>query len=47
VAAGAEAKEVKRLINGRRIYPPRDGDARAILDAAAPVIQPAPAAQPH
>jgi NADH:ubiquinone reductase (H+-translocating) len=47
VAAGAEAKEVKRLINGRRIYPPRDGDARAILDAAAPVIQPAPTAPPH
>lgn len=46
VAAGARAKEVKRAINGRRIYPPRDGDRLTILDAASPVFQPAPAAPP-
>jgi NADH:quinone reductase (non-electrogenic) len=43
VAAGPKAKEVKREINTRRIYPPEDGERRAILDAAAPVVQRAPA----
>jgi NADH:ubiquinone reductase (H+-translocating) len=42
-AEGAAAKMVKREINGRRIYPPPGGDRRAILDAAAPMIQSAPA----
>jgi NADH:ubiquinone reductase (H+-translocating) len=42
-AEGAAAKAVKREINGRRIYPPLGGDRRAIFDAAAPVVQPAPA----
>ncbi|MFL5289381.1 MAG: hypothetical protein ACJ8AW_52595, partial [Rhodopila sp.] len=41
-AQGATAKAVKREINGRRIYPPLNGDRRAILDAATPVIQAAP-----
>jgi NADH dehydrogenase len=44
VLAGAEAKQVKRTINGTRIYPPPGGDRAAILAAAAPVIQAAPAA---
>ena len=43
VAAGAEAKAVKRRINAERIYPPPGGDRAAILAAAAPVIQAAPA----
>jgi NADH dehydrogenase len=38
-AVGAAAKETKRIINCERIYPPRGGDRRAILDAAAPVVQ--------
>ena len=42
-ARGAEAKATKRVINGERIYPPRTRDARAILDAAAPVVQRPPA----
>lgn len=46
VASGAEAKAVKRRINGERIVPPRDGDRATILAAAAPAIQSAPAAQP-
>ena len=45
VAEGADAKEIKRTINCQRIYPPRSGDRREILDAAAPVIQ-APPRQP-
>ena len=45
VAEGADAKEIKRTINRQRIYPPRSGDRREILDAAAPVIQ-APPRQP-
>ena len=43
--AGVEARggaAVKREINGRRIYPPPGGERQAILDAAAPVVQPAP-----
>jgi NADH dehydrogenase len=43
VSAGASAKATKRIINGSRIYPPRDRDRAAILAAAAPVIQAAPA----
>ena len=43
VAVGAAAKETKRVINCERIYPPRGGDRRAILDAAAPVVQRPPA----
>ncbi|WCS23023.1 FAD-dependent oxidoreductase [Methylobacterium sp. NMS14P] len=45
VAAGAAAKATKRIINGTRIYPPLDRDAGAILAAAAPIIQAAPATQ--
>lgn len=40
--AGAAAKRTKMTINRERIYPPRSGDRREILDAAAPIIQPAP-----
>ncbi|MBY0329816.1 MAG: FAD-dependent oxidoreductase [Acetobacteraceae bacterium] len=43
VASGAEAKAVKQRINAQRIYPPPGGDRAAILEAAAPVIQAAPA----
>jgi NADH dehydrogenase len=43
VASGPAAKAVKREINARRIYPPVEGGRQAILDAAAPVIQAAPA----
>ncbi len=39
---GAPAKRTKELINRKRIYPPRSGDRRAILDAAAPVVQTPP-----
>ncbi|OBI75880.1 NAD(P)/FAD-dependent oxidoreductase [Mycobacterium sp. E740] len=43
VATGAAAKATKRTINGRRIYPPRTGDRAALLAAAAPELQSAPA----
>jgi NADH dehydrogenase len=43
VASGAEVTQIKRHINSVRIYPPLSGNRREILDAAAPVIQPAPA----
>jgi NADH:ubiquinone reductase (H+-translocating) len=43
VAVGATAKATKRVINCERIYPPRGGDRRAILDAAAPLVQRPPA----
>ena len=43
VSSGAAAKATKRIINGTRIYPPLDRDAAAILAAAAPIIQAAPA----
>jgi NADH dehydrogenase len=36
------AKRTKEIINRQRIYPPRSGDRRAILDAAEPVVQPPP-----
>ncbi len=39
VTTGAAAKRTKQLINCERIYPPRSGDRRQILDAAAPVVQ--------
>ena len=39
---GAAAKRTKIMVNRERIYPPRSGDRRAILDAAAPVLQAPP-----
>ncbi len=43
VLSGENAKQVKQTINCRRIYPPRSGDRRAILEAAAPLVQAPPA----
>jgi NADH:ubiquinone reductase (H+-translocating) len=43
VSRGAEAKTTKRVINGERIYPPLTGDRAALLAAAAPNLQAAPA----
>ena len=45
VATGAEAKATKQTINGRRIYPPLNGDREAILVAAAPALQARPSAE--
>jgi len=42
VTKGAEAKRTKEIINRERIYPPRSGKRREILDAAAPVVQKPP-----
>lgn len=42
VSRGADAKRTKELINRERIYPPRSGERRAILDAAAPTVQAPP-----
>jgi NADH dehydrogenase len=42
VSRGAAAKRTKELINRERIYPPRSGDRRAILDAGAPTVQAPP-----
>lgn len=42
VSRGATAKRTKELINRERIYPPRSGDRKAILDAAAPTVQTPP-----
>lgn len=42
VTKGEAAKRTKRMINRERIYPPRAGGRRAILDAAAPVVQAPP-----
>src|SRR5215469_955050 len=42
VLKGGDAKRVKQTINCQRIYPPRTGDRRAILQAAAPTIQARP-----
>jgi NADH:quinone reductase (non-electrogenic) len=39
---GAAAKKTKGIINRQRIYPPRSGDRREILDASAPVVQAPP-----
>jgi NADH:ubiquinone reductase (H+-translocating) len=46
VLKGKEAKRVKQVINCQRIYPPRAGDRKGILEAAAPTIQ-APPAMAH
>jgi NADH:ubiquinone reductase (H+-translocating) len=43
VSHGAEAKATKRIINAERIYPPRTGDRKALLAAAAPNLQAPPA----
>ncbi|KUI20606.1 NADH dehydrogenase [Mycobacterium sp. GA-1285] len=43
VSTGATAKATKRIINGERIYPPLTGDRTALLAAAAPELQTAPA----
>ena len=42
VTKGAEAKRTKEIINRERIYPPRSGNRREILDASAPVVQKPP-----
>lgn len=39
---GEAAKKTKQIINRQRIYPPLSGDRRALLDAAAPVVQASP-----
>jgi NADH:ubiquinone reductase (H+-translocating) len=39
VAKGAAAKRTKEIINRERIYPPRSGNRREILDASAPIVQ--------
>jgi NADH:ubiquinone reductase (H+-translocating) len=43
VTKGATAKKTKQVINCERIYPPQNRDRRAILAAAAPVVQDPPA----
>ncbi|MGV0875191.1 NAD(P)/FAD-dependent oxidoreductase [Mycolicibacterium sp. XJ879] len=43
VATGAAAKATKNTINRERIYPPLTGDRTALLEAAAPHVQAAPA----
>lgn len=43
VSTGAAAKATKRIINGERVYPPLTGDRAALLAAAAPELQAAPA----
>lgn len=43
VSTGAQAKATKQVINGKRIYPPLTGDRTALLAAAAPELQSAPA----
>jgi NADH:ubiquinone reductase (H+-translocating) len=42
VAKGAAAKRTKDIINRERIYPPRSGNRREILDASVPVVQKPP-----
>ena len=44
-ASGPSAKQTKMTINRERIYPPRNGDRRDILDAASPDVQMAPSRQ--
>jgi NADH dehydrogenase len=44
-ASGRAVKNTKMTINRERIYPPRSGDRREILDAASPFIQMAPSRQ--
>jgi NADH:ubiquinone reductase (H+-translocating) len=43
VSTGAQAKATKQVINGERIYPPLTGNRAALLAAAAPELQAAPA----
>jgi NADH dehydrogenase len=43
VSRGAAAKRTKELINRERIYPPRSGQRREILESAAPTVQAPPA----
>lgn len=43
VARGEQAKATKRIINAQRIYPPLNRDRAALLAAAAPALQTAPA----
>jgi NADH dehydrogenase len=43
VSRGERAKATKRIINGERIYPPLTRDRAALLAAAAPDLQAAPA----
>lgn len=45
ISRGAEAKATKQVINGERIYPPLTGDRAALLAAAAPELQAAPATE--
>ncbi|TAL77007.1 MAG: pyridine nucleotide-disulfide oxidoreductase [Beijerinckiaceae bacterium] len=45
VATGAKAKATKQIINGARIYPPRNASREAIFAAGAPVIQARPAVE--
>jgi NADH:quinone reductase (non-electrogenic) len=42
LSTGCEAKAVKRTINTKRIYPPRNGSRADILAAAAPILQAPP-----
>jgi NADH:ubiquinone reductase (H+-translocating) len=42
IISGAKAKATKRTINGRRIYPPLNGNRAEILAAAAPTLQSRP-----
>lgn len=42
LTSGPAAKVTKETINRIRIYPPRDGSAAAILEAAAPIVQAPP-----
>lgn len=42
VSQGSAAKRTKEIINRERIYPPRSGQRREILDAAAPTVQAPP-----
>jgi NADH dehydrogenase len=44
-ASGPEVKKTKMTINRERIYPPRNGNRRDILDAASPHVQIAPSRQ--
>jgi len=41
-ASAQEAKTIKQTINCIRIYPPRSGDRREVLDWAAPLVQAPP-----
>ncbi len=45
IASGAEAKAVKQLINGSRIYPPLNGSRADLLAAAAPTLPSRPTSE--